>query len=257
MRLTLDVPKKIFLILLFINFVDCRKFQIVGGYAANIQQFPFQIVYYSENDFVCSGSLISPLFILTAAHCTYYFSSQITVRLGSSFRDRDGIVLSIVKHYVHPQYNSKTNDYDFAILRLNSTIRYSRNIQPARLPDEDSTLSVGQECTVSGWGVQSFNDLSDPPIQIMMTTLQVYDFNQCKLDYEKVFQNITERMLCASVPDGTRDSCLGDSGGPLICNGTLWGVVSFGYGCAIKDYPGIYSYVPTVLGWIKKTAQIR
>ena len=62
----MDVPKEIFLIFTLIYSVECRKFQIVGGYAASILEVPFQVVYYSHSDFVCSVSLISPLFILTA-----------------------------------------------------------------------------------------------------------------------------------------------------------------------------------------------
>ena len=80
MRLTLDVPKLIFLIFTSIYFVECRKFQIVGGHAASILQFPFQVVYYSKNDFVCSGSLIARSFILTAGkHAIKYINQALTI----------------------------------------------------------------------------------------------------------------------------------------------------------------------------------
>jgi hypothetical protein len=45
----------------------------------------------------------------------------------------------------------------------------------------------------------------------MMTTIQITDFKKCRSQYEKAYQNITDRMLCGSVPDGSRDACLGDS----------------------------------------------
>ena len=133
------------------------------------------------------------------------------MRLGSSYRQYGGVMANVTKYYVHPQYNSRTYDYDFALLKLNSSVRYTTYIQPAILPNENTTLNVGTNCTVSGWGLQSFNDFEDPPTQLMMTTIQISDFKYCHSQYGNAFQNITDRMLCGSVPDGTRDACLGDS----------------------------------------------
>lgn len=57
-------------------------------------------------------------------------------------------------------------------------------------------------------------------------------------------------MICAGYKDGGQDSCKGDSGGPLVVAGVLYGVVSFGEGCARKATPGVYTNVIYYRKWI-------
>lgn len=57
-------------------------------------------------------------------------------------------------------------------------------------------------------------------------------------------------MFCAGYEDGKRDACTGDSGGPLLLDGKLFGVISWGTKCAEKMKPGVYTLVPSVKQWI-------
>lgn len=57
-------------------------------------------------------------------------------------------------------------------------------------------------------------------------------------------------MICAGSWTGGVDSCSGDSGGPLICDDVLVGIVSFGQSCAKPNFPGVYTDVNFHRDWI-------
>lgn len=72
-----------------------------------------------------------------------------------------------------------------------------------------------------------------------------------KSGYKK---NIPPTALCAGYPEGGKDSCEGDSGGPLMVRqDTTWvlaGIVSNGIKCAEPNLPGVYARVSEYLPWI-------
>uniref|UniRef100_A0A6P4ERY8 trypsin n=1 Tax=Drosophila rhopaloa TaxID=1041015 RepID=A0A6P4ERY8_DRORH len=63
---------------------------------------------------------------------------------------------------------------------------------------------------------------------------------------------IRNTMICAA--SSGKDACQGDSGGPLVSGGLLVGVVSWGYGCAYANYPGVYSSVADLRSWVVNNA---
>lgn len=80
---------------------------------------------------------------------------------------------------------------------------------------------------------------------------------------ERYHTKFTGRMLCAGSLHAQKqvDSCQGDSGGPLMCGrqGNIWvvyGVTSWGYGCGVKDSPGVYTKVSFFIPWIRSITKL-
>lgn len=90
----------------------------------------------------------------------------------------------------------------------------------------------------------------------MKVTLPIVSREMCRRSYNYM-SVITDRMICAGyIRQGGKDSCQGDSGGPLTVDDTLYGIVSWGYGCARPKYPGVYTNVAYLRSWIKAISDV-
>ena len=153
----------------------------------------------------------------------------------------------VARIYNHPQYNGDTFNNDFSLLELVSEVPWSQypHIRPICLPEDDHHDYAGQLATVTGWGPLSSGGYQ--PEVLHGVEVDIITNYACKYDYDYNPSSITETMLCANVVGGGKDACQGDSGGPLITGDphhdhqVLAGVVSWGYGCAYAEYPGVYA----------------
>ena len=170
---------------------------------------------------------------------------ELEIRLGETRVTKDFNVDLIV---VHPEYSKHTRN-DIALVRLAEDADLSV-YTPACLPTTNQDFT-GQLATVAGWGKTeawgaNANILQD------LEGIKVLSDDQCRdqssNDYYDYIANISPDMVCAGGEEG-KDSCFGDSGGPLIVQEedntfTLVGVVSFGlFGCALEGAPGVYAEV--------------
>lgn len=229
---------------------------ILGGTQAASGEFPFMVQVRPDSD-LCAGSLISDRWIITAAHCMEGIStaSNISVRAGSNFLSSGGEVIEALRFIVHPEFDALTFDYDIALIELASPVTADATGTIDWLSANESTLlPEGASVVVTGWGSTSFGGSTSEDLLKVTVTLQYP--NSCRGSSLYTDEEITDNMLCAGVPEGGQDACQGDSGGPLIVygNGQAWlaGIVSWGQGCGLADYPGVYTRVAKFDRWIRE-----
>ncbi|XP_075712595.1 coagulation factor XII isoform X2 [Rhinoderma darwinii] len=187
--------------------------RIVGGLVALPASHPYMAAIYIENSF-CGGTLISSCWVLTAAHCLDRRPSvkKITVVLGQSlFNTSDQrTVMFPVQKYI--LHESYTEE---TIQHDIGAEHYAVFLQEAHVP-----IIPNSEC-------QSRSVLGN---------------------------KILPGMMCAGFIEGGVDACQGDSGGPLVCEVddrvNVFGIVSWGSGCAEENKPGVYTDVSKYINWI-------
>jgi len=262
----------------FVDFIPEVGAQIVGGTQADPGEYPWHVAlvggastdfYWGPGYQFCSGSLITPRWVLTAGHCVTETNgsvspaSSIDVVAGiwdleypaPGYQRRD--VIQIIRH---ASYNDYWLYNDIALLKLASpiTIGGSGETRTAIIPLVPSTIGslTGEIAWVSGWGDTETTDYYGtgyPPI-LREVDLPILANSVCN-DINHWYGEITNNMLCAGYDAGGKNACAGDSGGPLVVqNAGQWqlaGIVSWGSQvCSAPYLPGVYTRVSQYVSWV-------
>ncbi|XP_072535828.1 serine protease 1-like [Salminus brasiliensis] len=219
--------------------------KIVGGYECKAHSKPWQVSLNTGYHF-CGGSLIRDQWVISAAHCWVSPYYQIVILGEHHIWEYEGTeqYMAVDAIYWHQSYDYQTLDFDIMLMKLAHPVTVNQFVKPVDLPKTCPT--AGEMCVVSGWG-NIYSDSVFNPFNLQCLEVPILSQEVCERSYPG---QISKNMVCAGYLEGGKDSCQGDSGGPLVCNGALQGIVSWGYGCAQPDYPGVYTKVCALLPWI-------
>ncbi|XP_043650455.1 seminase [Drosophila teissieri] len=227
--------------------------RVVGGRVTTNEKLGGYLMamrYY--NNFICGGALIRELIVLTAAHCfeDRELSEAWSVDGGISRLSDTGVRRQVKRIIKSGQFKMVSMTMDVAVVLLNRPM-VGKNIATVSLCS--TPLTPGMILVVSGWGM-THSDSMGPNLMLRTVSVPVIEKKVCRDVYREAV-SISDSMFCASVL-GKKDACTYDSGGPLVYNKQVCGIVSFGIGCASRKFPGVYTDVHFVKPFIEKSINL-
>ncbi|XP_044021280.1 chymotrypsin-1-like [Aphidius gifuensis] len=230
--------------------------KIINGVVAYDGRHPYQVSIRKNNEHICSGSILDPFHVLTAAQCLrnnegklFYDLSNFTVSSGTN-----NIATTIpVTHPVYKAYIPKTFSTadvyinDIAVLRLSRGIPVDRYRQSIKLPEVD--VPENASVILSGWGVLNDTEtltIFDQPTYLRTLITTVINNEDCENYHHR---KIYPQHLC-TLKDRGYGFCTGDAGNPLVYENTIVGIASWVVSCA-RGMPDVYTRVYQFVPWIK------
>ncbi|KAF5886577.1 MULTISPECIES: trypsin-like serine protease [Rhizobium] len=255
--------------------------RVIGGQAAKKGEWPWQVKILAPDPEQrgrfgghCGGSLISPRWILTAAHCVTsgrsgkqdLFARDLLIVEGKSKIDKviavdgpDKPGLAVEEVIIHEDFDRKVFANDIALIKLSEPAKSKPAILASASDDE--VEAAGHSAVVTGWGYTKADHGWDDkylPTELQEVELPIVPREDCRAAYRDSSMRmnpIDERNVCAGYAEGGKDACQGDSGGPLVAQrpDKRWiqlGIVSWGAGCAEAEHYGVYTRVAAFRDWI-------
>jgi secreted trypsin-like serine protease len=243
---------------------------IVGGSAAPAGSWPSTVFLYGtfqDQPYGCTGSVVAPEWIVTAAHCAFgapgrFAESMTAVLNAKDYTDRaTREVIGVDRLVVHQAYDPARDLNDVAVFHLSRP-----TTAPAiRLATSDEHaahryISYVDEPNAAGWGRTDARSTVDTTV-LQQAYLRIHSATECAV----VAGFDANTQVCAGT-EGKAGACHGDSGGPLVAfdaathEPVLWGITSYGPQSSVKldpcstAMPVVFSWVPAFVDFIRSQA---
>lgn len=239
---------------------------IIGGDVAAIADFPalaFIAARTGKNaGFSCTGTVVSPRVVLTAAHCvedldfggfTPAPDYKVATGRANPRRDEAGDVLQVSATHVFPGFDPGTTHGDAALLILASPTTAAPI--PLAAAADSPLYAGGAPVQLAGWGLTRANARSAPE-ELHSTANAVLSPTACRKQIPSFYRPYSPavQMCTTDPPDRANGGCFGDSGGPAIAHRADGspveiGIVSTGGPRCSTKLPNIFTRVDRVSAW--------
>ncbi|XP_069004481.1 transmembrane protease serine 2-like [Embiotoca jacksoni] len=223
------------------------------GHLASLASWPWHVSLQVSGSHRCGGAIISPYWIVTAAHCATRASSPGDWAVYAGVVDPLGTLFnpaySVSRVIAHEGFDRMTRQNDIALMRLSKPldITASSNIAAVCLPNVGLNVSAPQKY----WTTRFGNDSGS--LHLMEAQVSLVESAECNSSIAHSGR-ISQDMLCTRETEAGASVCHTDSGGPLVSlmDGLWWlrGDSIWEEHCTGQNKPGVYGNVTHFLDWI-------
>ncbi|GAB3488868.1 trypsin-like serine protease [Amycolatopsis cihanbeyliensis] len=207
--------------------------QVINGTPATVSEFPFIISQHRtggarDAEQSCTGSVVAERAVLIAAHCKFAQGEPKYLIYGRDdlANTGEGTRIEIEEYRVHPDYNPNDGwrtGHDVAVIFTETDIPTPEGMAYPEIADSGDSLPLGTEGTTVGYGMTDKDD-NERNTRLYKTTLPTVEGQNCK---NINFHYDPRYMMCSGYGDGRTGLCRGDSGGPWLHDGRIYGVFSW------------------------------
>ncbi|CAH0717979.1 unnamed protein product, partial [Brenthis ino] len=229
-----------------------------------LEDYPYTVSIRLHSKHWCGGAIVGNQWVISAAQCfDYVTEEEVTVRMGSVFRDSGGRIVSVIDIQRHPRYRTDQYypEHNLALIKLGIPILRNNRVQPVALPQADANVPpLFGEVVVTGYGSVITGQIREGVNQeLRRMIVKEVPRPECRVVYGNEYQIQHDHMCLLSVVQGIA-LCAGDTGDPAVHfsgidrGGTLFGIALFSgtEECAYKSKPGIFAKVSYSRAWIDK-----
>lgn len=230
--------------------------RVVGGQEAMAHSAPWivslQIVLITARH-NCGGSIISPDWIVSAAHCLNLPAigrlEAVAGRHDLTINELTQQRRAVNRRWIHPAYTGGVAPYDIGLIQTEIPFAINNVVRAIALPSQ-GTIPIGA-ARLHGWGSTSTTSTPSYPNRLQTVSKPIIPYQVC----EDVLGNspLHSTNVCTGPLTGGVSACSGDSGGPLDQHNELIGIVSWGViPCGTISKPSVYVRVSAFVNWINE-----
>lgn len=228
--------------------------RVVGGTDAGVNSAPFIVSFQQNGIHYCAGSILNQNWVVTAAHClassaqvmssTLVAGSILVAGTASTTQKR-----SINYFVVNDLYLGGTSPYDIGLVYTKTPFQWTAAVAAVKLPSS-GTAPTGS-ATLYGWGSISTTNTAVYPKTLQVATVSIIPLTSCESALGTKGADVHSTNLCTGPLTSRIGICTSDSGGPLVQNNVLIGIVSWGkLPCGQSNSPSVFVQVSSFVTWI-------